>query len=344
MIPLTASLRRPGLALSFAALALVAATRVAAASGFTAEKSAAGVKISHDGKPFAEYVIGEANKAYLFPVFGPTGKEMTRAYPMQKVAGEQQDHYHHRGIWFGHESINGVNSWTERGTSTNGLPDDQLNAKQKAALAKALPHLGSVRHRTFREVTSGPDRAVIVSENDYLDAQGKKYLTEIRRLTFRAESGARLIDWDQEFIASEGDAVFGDAKDAGVNIRVPTPMAVDSKQGGRLVISNGKEGAAAWGTRGAWADYSGPIGGEVVGVALFNHPTSFRYPTSWHARTYGLLTANCFGTLDKSDPNGPHTLKKGEKLVLRHRFYLHAGDEKAGGVAAAYERYAKEKK
>ncbi|MFM9030537.1 MAG: DUF6807 family protein, partial [Opitutaceae bacterium] len=40
------------------------------------------------------------------------------------------DHYHHRGIWFGHENINGVNSWTERGTSTNGLPDDQLNAKQ----------------------------------------------------------------------------------------------------------------------------------------------------------------------------------------------------------------------
>jgi hypothetical protein len=37
-------------------------------------------------------------------------------------------------------------------------------------------------------------------------------------------------------------------------------------------------------------------------------------------------------------------LKKGEKLVLRHRFYLHAGDEKTGGVAAAYERYAKEKK
>ena len=51
-----------------------------------------------------------------------------------------------------------------------------------------------------------------------------------------------------------------------------------------------------------------------------------------------------FGTLDKADPNGPHTLKKGEKLVLRHRFYLHAGDEKTGGVAAAYERYAKEKK
>lgn len=316
----------------------------AAAPGFTAEKTPAGVTVKHAGQPFADYVIGTANKAYLFPVFGPTGKAMTRAYPMKKVDGEQFDHFHHRGIWFGHENINGTNSWLERDSAGNGVPDDKLSEKQKTALGKLLTHLGSVKHRAFREVSADANRAVIVTENDYLDAKGKKYLTEIRRLTFRVEAGARMIDWDQEFIASEGDAVFGDAKDAGVNIRVPTSMAVDKKQGGRLVISNGATDAAAWGKRGPWADYSGPVDGETVGVAIFNHPSSFRHPTSWHARTYGLLTANCFGTLDKADPNGPHTLKKGEKLVLRHRFYLHKGDEKAGGVAAAYERYAKEKK
>ncbi|MBI5692733.1 MAG: PmoA family protein [Verrucomicrobia bacterium] len=325
-------------------LALLAAVPARAAAGFTAEKTSAGVTIKHDGQKFAEYVINEANKPYLFPVFGPTGKAMTRAYPMQRVEGEQFDHYHHRGVWFGHESINGINSWTERGTATNGQPDDKLNEKQQKALAKTLLHLGSIKHRAFREVSADASRAVIVSENDYLDTKGKKYLTEIRRLTFRVEAGARLIDWDQEFIATEGDAVFGDAKDAGVNIRVPSSMAVDSKKGGRLVLSNGATDAAAWGKRAPWADYSGPVEGETLGVALFNHPSSFRHPTSWHARTYGLLTANCFGTLDKADPNGPHTLKKGEKLVLRHRFYFHRGDEKTGQVAAAYERYAKEKK
>jgi hypothetical protein len=331
--------------LLFGALALgLACPVLAAPAGFTADKTPAGVTIKHAGSPFAEYVIGEANKPYLFPVFGPTGKSMTRAYPMQKVEGEQLDHYHHRGVWFGHENINGINSWTERGSATNGLPDDKLSDKQKAALAKALPHLGATKHRAFREVSADANRAVIVSENDYLDAQGKKYLTEIRRLTFRVEAGARLIDWDQEFIASDGAVTFGDAKDAGVNIRVPTSMAVDTKQGGRLVLSTGITDKDAWGKRAPWADYSGPVAGETLGVALFNHPTSFRYPTSWHARTYGLLTANCFGTLDKADPNGPHTLKPGEKLVLRHRFYFHSGDEKTGQVAAAYARYAQEKK
>ena len=140
------------------------------------------------------------------------------------------------------------------------------------------------------------------------------------------------------------ERAFGDAKDAGLSIRVPYTMAVDSKQGGRLITSTGALDKEAWSKRAPWADYSGPVEGDVVGVAIFNHPTSFRYPTSWHARTYGLFTANCFGSLDKADPNGPHTLKKGEKLVLRHRFFFHKGDEKAGNVAAAYERYAKEKK
>lgn len=337
------SLRSILLALGTLALAL-ALPGHAAAPVFTAEKTPTGVTVKHGGQPFASYVIGEGNKPYLYPVYGPSGRAMTRAYPMQKVEGEQLDHYHHRGIWFGHENINGTNSWTERGTATNGAPEDKLTDKQQKALAKALPHLGAIQHRAFREVSADAQRAVIVTENDYVDAQGKKYLTEIRRLTFRVEAGARLIDWDQEFIASEGDAIFGDAKDAGLSIRVPTPMAVDTKQGGRLVLSTGVTDGPAWGKRATWADYSGPVGGETLGVALFNHPTSFRHPTSWHARTYGLLTANCFGTLDKADPNGPHTLKKGEKLVLRHRFYFHAGDEKTGRVAEAYARYAQEKK
>jgi len=37
------------------------------------------------------------------------------------------------------------------------------------------------------------------------------------------------------------------------------------------------------------------------------------------------------------------TLKKGEKITLRHRFVFHDGDEKAGRIAEAYAEYAKEK-
>ena len=342
---LTAVFARRHLIIASSAVALgLAASAQAAGKGFTAEKTPAGVTIKHDGQPFAEYVIGEANKPYLFPVYGPTGKSMTRAFPMQKVEGEQIDHYHHRGIVFGHQDINGFDSWMERGSAVGDTPDDKLNDKQKASLAKAMTKLGFIKHLGFKEIKADAKQAVIVSENVYENVKGEKSVTEIRTLTFRVDGDTRLIDWDQEFIAKDGEVKFGDAKDAGLSIRVPTSMAVDTKKGGRIVTSTGITDKDAWSKRAPWVDYSGPVGEETLGVAMLNHPSSFRHPTSWHVRTYGLFTANCFGTLDKNDPNGPHTLKPGEKLVLRHRFVFHKGDEKAGNIAAAYERYAKEKK
>ncbi|MFA6546891.1 MAG: PmoA family protein [Limisphaerales bacterium] len=327
--------------LSFAGCATSGDTHPSASGrGFTADQSSVGVVIKHGGQPFAEYVIGEVNKPYLYPVYGPTGRSMTRAYPMQKVEGEKTDHPHHRGIYFGHENINGSDSWMERNSFAANVPDEKLSEKQKVTLAK----MGAIKHRAFKNVSADATHAVIVSENDYVNSKGVKSVTEIRTLTFRVVGDTRLIDWDQEFVATGGDVTFGDSKDAGLSIRVAHSMAVDTKLGGRLVTSTGAVDKDAWSKRAPWADYSGPVEGETLGVAILNHPASFRHPTSWHARTYGLFTANCFGTLDKNDPNGPHTLKKGEKLFLHHRFVLHKGDEKAADIAAAYERYAKEKK
>jgi hypothetical protein len=336
-LPQTLFSRRSFLATGACALALTIAAH-GAGKGFTADKTATGVVVKYDDQPFAEYVITDSNKPYLFPVYGPTGKQMTRAYPMKKVEGEQTDHYHHRGICFGHQDINGAETWGERG-SISLLPDDQLNDKQKASMAR----IGTEKHVAFKEIKADAQQAVIVEENEYLGNDGKRSVTEIRKITFRVDGATRLIDWDQEFTAKDGEVVFGDKKDAGLSIRVPSSMAVDTKQGGHIVTSAGITDKDAWGKRGPWVDYYGPVEGETLGVAILNHPTSFRAPTSWHVRTYGLFTANPFGTLDKNDPNGPHTLKQGEKLLLRHRFVFHKGDEKEGNIAAAYERYAKEK-
>ena len=45
---------------------------------------------------------------YFYPIYSPSGKIVTRHYPMKKdVAGESQDHPHHRGLWFAHGDVNG---------------------------------------------------------------------------------------------------------------------------------------------------------------------------------------------------------------------------------------------
>ena len=289
---------------------------------------------------FAEYVYDDpaTNKTYLWPVYGPTGKAMTRAFPMKNVEGEVQDHYHHRGIWFGHQDIGGFNSWAEAKTYT----DDKKKAKSAEASAKneaSLSKIGSQKLRAIRKMSADEKQATIISELDYSGSDGKKTHSEVRTMIFRVDGNTRIIDFNEDFIATEGDVVFGDEKDAGLCIRVPTTMSVDSKKGGIITNSEGIHDVEAWGKRAKWCDYVGPVEDETLGVAILNHPSSFRHPTTWHVRTYGLFTANPFGTLDPASPNGPHTLKKGETLQLRHRFILHDGNFDATKVEEAYQRY-----
>lgn len=346
---------------AFACLSLHAADNT-----FTIEKDKdGGVSVKVGGKPFASYVVDQANKPYLWPVYGPTGKAMTRAYPMQDVASEtkaQRDHPHHRGIVFGHESVGdsawkfpekwdgitgdekhtGGDTWHEKMTFEEQMqnPKSALRAKQR------LGTVARIAHREFTELKADGDKAVVASVCEYLDTAGKRFMTEERRLTFRVIGGMRAIDFDQDFIATDGEARLEARKDAGLSIRVPASMAVDAKQGGRIVTSAGHTDKDAWGKAAEWCDYQGPVEGEQLGVAMLNHPSSFRHPTHWHVRTYGLFTANPFGQreFDKALPDGTTTLKPGGRLKLRHRFLFHTGDEKSAKIAEAYAEYAKEKK
>ena len=102
----------------------------------------------------------------------------------------------------------------------------------------------------------------------------------------------------------------------------------------------------AWGKRAAWADYHGPLAdGSIIGVALLEHPQNFRHPTWWHARDYGLLSANPFGRhdfekLDDQPHAGDHVIPAGGALSLRYRLVFHRGDEKTAHIAELFRDYA----
>ena len=107
--------------------------------------------------------------------------------------------------------------------------------------------------------------------------------------------------------------------------------------------SEGQTDRGTWGKRAAWVDYHGPLDGQVTGITIMNHPSSFRFPTYWHVRTYGLFAANPFGLHDfegTSEVDGTHELEAGESITLRYRVLLHRGDEKEGKVAEAFADYA----
>jgi hypothetical protein len=325
-----------------AVVAVAPALADEAPRGFSIQKLATGVNVEFDGNPFAGYVIDRANKPYVWPIVGPTGKQMTRGYPLVDLPTEpekQRDHPHHRGLTFGHEDYAG-DTWHDRSTYEGLLADPKNEARGRQAIA----NLGSIRHRTFTRLDASPEQAVVESICDHLGPTGQVNLTERRRLTFRATATTRTIDVDQDLVGGDKPVRIGDRKDAGLFIRVPVSVAVDSKEGGRIINSEGAVDAEAWSKPARWCDYHGPVDGEKLGIAFLNHPSSFRHPTRWHVRTYGLFTANPFASqaYDPKLPDAAITLAPGETLRLRHRLIFHSGDEREAGIEAAWQAYAKE--
>jgi hypothetical protein len=315
-----------------------------AAADFSIEQQPDGVVIKIDGELFTRYVTGDTktNKPYFYPVIGPGGGEMTRSYPMKDVEGEAQDHPHHRSFWFGHQFVNDFDTWHE------GLTMEERAKGDEKKLAEMMAKLGATKHREVIEAKAEGGKAVLKVASDYADPTGAVMASDVRTFTFSvAADGSRVVDADIVFTGVAESVTFSDAKDAGLSLRVAHAMAVKSEQGGRIVLSTGEEGEAAWGKRAAWCDFNGPItakGKETFGIAVLNHPSSLRHPTPWHARSYGLLTANPFGmkSVAGEKEDATVTLKKGESFMMRHRVILHRGDEKQAKIAEAWKAYAAE--
>jgi hypothetical protein len=303
-----------------------------AKADITAEPSERGVVVKIDGQPFTEYLKLSGHMPALWPVIGPTGKPMTRSFPAgPRVEGETTDHPHHHSIWFTHGAVNGLDFWTHERRN----PDARIV------------------HRDFVKIEGGP-QAKIISRNDWA-ADGKKICEDERTLTFgKLDNGDRWIDYAVKLTASEGDVVLGDTKEGTFGVRVADSIRVDSRLGGKIVNSRGQVNAAGWGYPAQWLDNSGPIDGETVGITMMSHPSSFRPICRWHARTYGMLTANPFGEreflaearrqLEPGEvPQGAHTLAKGESLNFRYRVLLHRGDADQAKVADVFKAYTTEK-
>ena len=240
----------------------------------TAERSPNGAVVKIDGQLFTEYLVKSGTKPVLWPIIGPTGKPMTRDYPLRDNHNEKTDHPHQRSLWFSHGNVDGIDFWDERGAK-----------------------VGSIEHLEFLKVAGGKP-AVIATRNAWLAPDGRKLCEDQRTLRFNSDGDARWIDFDIAIKATDGAVTFGDTKEGTFGLRVAESISVDAHRGGKIINSRGEVDAAAWGQAAPWVDYHGPVDGQTVGIAILNHPSSFRFPTYWHVRPYGLFAANPFGWHD----------------------------------------------
>ena len=103
----------------------------------------------------------------------------------------------------------------------------------------------------------------------------------------------------------------------------PAPKHGVKEVFGNALNSQGTVGAEIWGQSASWVLYSGPINGDPASLLILDHPQNFRYPTTWHARDYGLIGANPFGYhdfLNMPKGSGAVKLAEGQSLSLRYRF------------------------
>jgi len=273
------------------------------------------------GRLFISYNFGkDVIRPFVYPVYGPSERLVTRSFPMEDIPGETKDHPHHRSLWTAYGDVNRVNDWSE---SAN---------------------CGRIVHRSFKSLVSGPVYGEIVSAGDWVSHEGEKVLEEERRLkVYNTPRSVRVMDYEVNLKAPEKDVRFGDTKEGGI-ISVRVASSMDVVNGGRIENAyGGINEDETWGKRAHWCDYSGPIGGLWLGIAIFDHPQNFRHPTYWHVRDYGLMTANPFGiSYFTADPNkdGSFTLKKDECLKFSYRVFTHKGDAETGRVRERYQDFA----
>lgn len=313
--------------LCLAALALPLAAQVK-----ITQQDSQQITVDIDGKPFTVFHIGpETSKPYLAPLRAATGTVVTRGYPMEQIAGESQDHPHHRGLWFTHGAVNDYDFW--------GNEDSQKGVGKGK---------GKIVLKKVNKVSSGKKMGEIDATFDWT-AAGKTILTETRKMVFQADPKLRIIDFDITLKPLE-KVVFGDTKEGTFAIRLAAEMEeqqpkkiAEPKRNGHMVASTGKETEKqVWGSRAEWVDYYGTVHGDPVGIAIFDNPGNPRHPTYWHSRAYGLFAANPFGIGDfEKDKNkkGDMTVEAGQPLRFRYRVVIHPGDAKSADIPALYKHY-----
>ena len=266
------------------------------------------------GKLFTSYRFGrELTKPVLVPVRTPSGIEVSRREPLVEIEGGSMDHEHHVGIFFAVDQVNGVNFW--RNTSTSP----------------------QIRHVKIVQMACDNGKGRLSTVSQWIDDKEQILLEEQRSMVFIAgeHEDEYAIDLSIDLTAKNKDVLFEDIEegmfairlsdylresDAGAVLKAGRPVPKENVSGtGRYFSSNGDETAKnVWGKRARWVALQGVSKGKVVGIAILNHPASINYPTYWHARKYGLFSANPLGQGDFQRQK-PRQYRKNKVIPLNLR-------------------------
>jgi Methane oxygenase PmoA len=344
-------------AAGFVALALLVVSAVAgqmAARGvrLVVYESGHRVDVFVDGQPFTSYIWPDSvKKPVLYPLRTARGTIVTRGYPLDPRSGERVDHPHQVGLWFSYGDVNGLDFWNN---------SEEIKPEERSKY-------GAIRHTRIKRVASGKTSGTLEVEMEWIGPDGTVLLREETTFIFHAGTNERAIDRITRLTALDKRVVFNDNKEGVFGMRVArqleqpaekpevftdaggkataVPKLDNTSVTGRYLSSEGKTGDDVWGTRAKWATLTGKIGQESITLAVLDHPKNPGFPTYWHARGYGLFSANTLG--QKVFSNGKETLnftlEPKQSATFRYRVLIISGEPTPGDLDARYSRFAEMK-
>ncbi len=267
-------------------------------------------------------------KPVLFPVHAANGTIVTRGFPLNPQYNDPNDHPHHIGIWFTFENVNGLDFWN----NSYAIPKEKKHS------------YGWIKTDSILE-TSGGKKGTVTYHANWVNQANEVLLEETTRFEFSGNEYQRIID-RLTTLKANTDLLFKDAKDGLMAIRlahalqIPTDKdqqftddkgnitivkgGADTIPNGNYISSEGKLGDSVWSTRGRWCKVYGKMGNDSISVVIIDHPLNPNYPTFWHARGYGLFSANPLA--EKIFTNGKSSynlsLKKGASVSFRYRIVI----------------------
>jgi hypothetical protein len=338
-------MKRHGLGIAIALLGLVPAAHAQAGKPVKIVTGEKAVEFFIGDELVTRYLIAPARpKPIFWPVNAPGGVPLTRSWPMEKAQpGEATDHPHQQSAWFCHGDI--IPEGIELKSKLKGIAGVDFWSIAKGHGQMVVWSVG--------EPKNGPNVASVVTKNEWRTADGQRIMDETRTIYLHNMPKARLIVVEIDLHANVCPITFGDTKEGAFAIRINDVInanpANKGKPAGKGKIQNaeGKVGEKeCWGRISPWCDYSGPIDGKEVGLAILADPKN-PYPSCWHVRGYGLMAANPFGREKHAQfpamkgNNKLVRLEKGQHLQFRYGLLLHTGDAVSGEVAANYQRFVK---
>jgi hypothetical protein len=286
------------------------------------------------GKPFTTYYFGPtAAKSYLMPLQTARGLVISRPFPVGNDVSKGDPKApsfepHQRPLYFAHGDLDGLNFWAEPGF-------------QKYYGGHSHQAYGHMADPKIEQVRSGPDSGSLRASFSLADQNGRVIGSETQVFVFAGDDRQRTIDCDFILKAEDGPITLGDTKEGTFGIRLGSDLSAPR---GHMINSEGGQGEKdIWGRPADWVNYFGSVSGQKVGIVVFDHPKSFRHPTTWHARAYGLLAANPFGAREftgNARKDGSWTIPEGNSIEFRYRVVIYDGDLSPAQLAAAYKQYA----